>query len=86
MVTYPFTKSYHIFNCFLFLVVIVVFDLSKPETLTNTRRWFLDAMQTCGDMLPYVFLVGTKKDLLVSNLELQLTINNAKIFLGWIRL
>lgn len=45
-------------------VVIVVFDLSKPETLTNTRRWFLDAMQTCGDMLPYVFLVGTKKDLL----------------------
>ncbi|XP_044754792.1 ras-related protein Rab-36 isoform X2 [Coccinella septempunctata] len=45
-------------------VVIVVFDLSKPETLSNTRRWFFDAMQTCGDMLPYVFLVGTKKDLM----------------------
>ncbi|KAL3267722.1 hypothetical protein HHI36_006852 [Cryptolaemus montrouzieri] len=45
-------------------VVVVVFDLSKSETLSNTRKWFLDAMHTCGDMLPYVFLVGTKKDLL----------------------
>lgn len=45
-------------------VIILVFDLSNLSTLRNCRQWFLEAMSVSGSMLPYVFLVGTKKDLL----------------------
>ncbi|KAK9889640.1 hypothetical protein WA026_007016 [Henosepilachna vigintioctopunctata] len=57
-------QSYYRNSHVFIAVVIIVFDLSKPDTLLNTRKWFFDAMNTCGDMLPYVFVVGTKKDLL----------------------
>ena len=46
-----------------FVVVIVAFDLSDLESLSNSRQWCEDACQHAED--PLVFLVGTKKDLLV---------------------
>ena len=43
---------------------MVVFDLSEIESLANTKTWKIDACKNATD--PLVFLVGTKKDLVVS--------------------
>ena len=45
-------------------VVIVVFDLSDVNSLAHTPQWKEDACKCACD--PHVFLVGTKKDLVVS--------------------
>lgn len=46
-------------------MVIVVFDMSDIGSLSNVIQWKEDACQNASD--PLVFLVGTKKDLIVSN-------------------
>ena len=48
---------------FLLSVVIVTFDLSDIETLRHARKWKDDACESAID--PFVFLVGTKKDIVV---------------------
>ena len=48
---------------FLVAVVIVTFDLSDVESMNHVHKWKEDACQSAYD--PLVFLVGTKKDLLV---------------------
>lgn len=46
-------------------VVVVAFDMTRPETLLNGKRWLDEALRlNTGPVLK--FLVGTKKDLLVS--------------------
>ena len=47
----------------LLSVVIVTFDLSDIETLRHARKWKEDACESAID--PFVFLVGTKKDIVV---------------------
>ena len=49
---------------FLTSVVIVVFDLSDEGSLLSISRWMEDATKSASD--PVKFLVGTKKDIVVS--------------------
>ncbi|XP_052873612.1 ras-related protein Rab-34 [Anopheles cruzii] len=43
--------------------IVVVFDMTRPQSLTNGKRWLKEALrQNSGPVLK--FLVGTKKDLL----------------------
>ena len=44
--------------------MIVAFDLSDIDTLSHARKWRDDACEAATD--PFVFLVGTKKDIVVS--------------------
>ncbi|XP_044271690.1 ras-related protein Rab-34-like [Tribolium madens] len=45
-------------------VVMLVFDLSNIKTLANCKNWLHDALEVCKENAPFVFLVGSKKDLL----------------------
>ncbi|XP_057654803.1 ras-related protein Rab-34-like [Diorhabda carinulata] len=44
--------------------VIIVFDLTNPESLYNCQTWFKEASQTFPSKFPFLFIVGTKKDLI----------------------
>lgn len=44
---------------------MLVFDLSSIRTLANCKNWLRDALEVCNDTNPFIFLVGSKKDLLV---------------------
>jgi hypothetical protein len=54
---------------FNFSVVVIVFDMSDSKTLRNAVQWKEEARRNAGtdseDQL--LFLVGSKKDLLVSD-------------------
>ncbi|XP_072381188.1 ras-related protein Rab-34 [Diabrotica undecimpunctata] len=43
--------------------VVIVFDLTKPDTLHNCHTWLMEASQTFSAKPPYLFVVGTKRDL-----------------------
>ena len=43
---------------------MVVFDLSDIESLSHAQKWKEDACLAASD--PLVFLIGAKKDLVVS--------------------
>ncbi|XP_050302278.1 ras-related protein Rab-34-like [Anthonomus grandis grandis] len=45
-------------------VVILAFDLTNCETLSNCKKWLLEAMNANIGTDPFVFLVGSKRDLL----------------------
>ncbi|KAG5866669.1 hypothetical protein JTB14_030278 [Gonioctena quinquepunctata] len=45
-------------------VIMLVFDLIKPESLSNCQVWLKEALQSSPCRSPLIFLVGTKKDLL----------------------
>nr|XP_008532592.1 PREDICTED: ras-related protein Rab-36 [Equus przewalskii] len=45
-------------------VIITAFDLSDVQTLEHTRQWLEDALRENEPGSCFVFLVGTKKDLL----------------------
>ncbi|ETE70439.1 Ras-related protein Rab-36 [Ophiophagus hannah] len=62
---------------FTFLAVIItVFDLADIQTLDHTKRWLEDALRENHPGSSFVFLVGTKKDLL-SNAESERTERDA---------
>ncbi|CAO1328655.1 unnamed protein product [Diamesa tonsa] len=44
--------------------IVVVHDLTRPSTLKNSITWLKDALQANERNEPYLFLVGTKCDLL----------------------
>ncbi|XP_018801825.1 PREDICTED: ras-related protein Rab-34 [Bactrocera latifrons] len=43
-------------------VIIVVFDMSKPETLNSATKWLKSALAVNTLQMPLTFLVGTKSD------------------------
>ncbi|XP_058387961.1 ras-related protein Rab-36 isoform X6 [Diceros bicornis minor] len=45
-------------------VIITAFDLTDAQTLEHTRQWLADALRENEPGSCFVFLVGTKKDLL----------------------
>ncbi|XP_059531983.1 ras-related protein Rab-36 isoform X5 [Myotis daubentonii] len=45
-------------------VIITAFDLTDVQTLEHTRRWLEDALRENEPGSCFIFLVGTKKDLL----------------------
>ncbi|XP_074028491.1 ras-related protein Rab-34 [Leptinotarsa decemlineata] len=45
-------------------VIVLVFDLSNPGSLSNCEVWLNEALQTSPSKRPLLFLVGTKHDLL----------------------
>ncbi|XP_039177020.1 ras-related protein Rab-36 isoform X1 [Crotalus tigris] len=57
-------------------VIITVFDLADIQTLDHTKRWLEEALQENRPGSSFVFLVGTKKDLL-SNAESERTERDA---------
>uniref|UniRef100_A0A8C3WB74 RAB36, member RAS onco family n=1 Tax=Catagonus wagneri TaxID=51154 RepID=A0A8C3WB74_9CETA len=50
-------------------VIIVAFDLTDVQTLAHTRQWLEDALRENEPGACFLFLVGTKKDLLVSRTD-----------------
>ncbi|CAF1057330.1 unnamed protein product, partial [Brachionus calyciflorus] len=46
--------------------IIVVFDLTDKDSLYSSEKWLLDALKVVeyNQMTPFIFLIGTKKDLL----------------------
>ena len=58
-----FFKFQKFFCCFT--AVLVVFDLSDLESLIHAEKWKNDACQQMEIQNPYVFLIGTKRDLVV---------------------
>ncbi|KAG8146452.1 hypothetical protein E2320_012782 [Naja naja] len=60
-------------------VIITVFDLADIQTLDHTKRWLEDALRENHPGSSFVFLVGTKKDLLVS---LKKSVSRTKMA-GW---
>ncbi|XP_023678823.2 ras-related protein Rab-36 isoform X1 [Paramormyrops kingsleyae] len=57
-------------------VIITVFDMADIKTLEHTRQWLEEAMEENEPGMCFVFLVGTKRDLL-SPAECQRTENDA---------
>lgn len=47
-----------------FRLIITAFDLTDVQTLEHTRQWLEDALRENEPGSCFVFLVGTKKDLL----------------------
>ena len=47
--------------------IILTFSLIDHETLLNTKKWLKDVLDVfkADEKLPFIFLLGTKKDLLV---------------------
>ncbi|XP_048199480.1 ras-related protein Rab-36 [Perognathus longimembris pacificus] len=45
-------------------VIITTFDLTDVQTLEHTRQWLADALRENEEGACFIFLVGTKKDLL----------------------
>uniref|UniRef100_A0A8C3XC90 Ras-related protein Rab-36 n=1 Tax=Cyanoderma ruficeps TaxID=181631 RepID=A0A8C3XC90_9PASS len=50
-------------------VIITVFDLADIQTLDHTKQWLEDALRENEPDSSFIFLVGTKKDLVVSKLS-----------------
>lgn len=45
-------------------VIVVTFDMTRPSTLVNAKKWMREALSANIKTDPIRFLVGTKKDLL----------------------
>ena len=58
-----FFKFQKFFCCFT--AVLVVFDLQSLESLIHAEKWKNDACKEMEIQNPYVFLIGTKRDLVV---------------------
>lgn len=52
-------------------VIAVVFDMTRAESLMNARRW-MDEVMRHNHPGTLKFLVGTKKDLLVGHLNVNI--------------
>lgn len=48
------------------LAILVVFDFTKTETLYNCKTWLNEALTASSSLCPFIFLVGTKLDLMVN--------------------
>ncbi|CAH0556020.1 unnamed protein product [Brassicogethes aeneus] len=44
--------------------ILIVFDLTDMNTLNNCKTWLREAVDACTTTTPFIFLVGTKKDLI----------------------
>jgi small GTP-binding protein len=49
-------------------VVILAYDITNEETLEKTKSWLQEAREFCTSTF-YIFLVSTKKDLIVDDVE-----------------
>ena len=48
-------------------VIVGVFDMTELTTLNSAERWINEALQTTAVDHPLIFLVGTKRDLIVNS-------------------
>lgn len=46
-------------------VIVGVFDMTETNTLVSAERWINEALQITAVDNPLIFLVGTKRDLIV---------------------
>lgn len=56
---------------FFILAVMVVFDVTNVVTLAHTAQWLEEAREANINSCPLVFLVGTKRDLMVRRSSLS---------------
>lgn len=49
----------------IFTVIIMVFDFRNTESLMNIDKWLDEALSVQESDTPYLFLVGSKMDLMV---------------------
>ncbi|XP_072455713.1 ras-related protein Rab-36 isoform X9 [Notamacropus eugenii] len=59
-------------------VIITAFDLADIQTLGHTRQWLADAQRENEPGSSFVFLVGTKKDLLPPRLRIPKLIHSCQ--------
>lgn len=45
--------------------IIAVFDMNDLDTLKSAERWVNEALQTTANDNPLIYLVGSKRDLIV---------------------
>uniref|UniRef100_A0A8C0G456 Ras-related protein Rab-36 n=1 Tax=Chelonoidis abingdonii TaxID=106734 RepID=A0A8C0G456_CHEAB len=60
-------------------VIITVFDLADIQTLEHTKQWLEDALRENEPGSSFIFLVGTKKDLVVSRTKAKKAIIEKQI-------
>lgn len=48
-----------------FSAIVTVFDLQNLKSLENAEQWLGEALSVHVSQIPYLFLVGSKMDLLV---------------------
>ncbi|XP_055626016.1 ras-related protein Rab-34 isoform X2 [Toxorhynchites rutilus septentrionalis] len=60
-------------------VIVTVFDMSRPETLMNARRWLDEAMKLNSEQNVQKFLVGTKMDLLDESTMMETQIEATRV-------
>ncbi|KAJ8967754.1 hypothetical protein NQ314_002635, partial [Rhamnusium bicolor] len=49
--------------CYI-LVIVVVFDLNNMDSLSHSKTWLHEALSSSSSTCPFIFLVGSKLDLL----------------------
>lgn len=47
------------------LAILIVFDFTKIETLHHCRSWLSEVLKVSSSQCPFIFLVGTKLDMMV---------------------
>jgi GTPase SAR1 family protein len=52
--------------------IVAVFDLNDIDTLKSAERWVNEALQTTAVDNPLIFLVGSKRDLIVNKIFIEL--------------
>jgi hypothetical protein len=53
-------------------VIVGVFDMNNLDTLKSAERWINEALEITAIDNPLIFLVGSKQDLIVNEIFLQL--------------
>ncbi|NVM35710.1 MAG: GTP-binding protein [Candidatus Lokiarchaeota archaeon] len=68
--------------------IFIVFDLTRPETLTNVSKWFSDVVEQVKDRTEELtgYIIGNKKDLIESRMISSETADQlaSKLELGFI--
>ncbi|KAJ8950429.1 hypothetical protein NQ318_003705 [Aromia moschata] len=60
-------------------VIIVVFDLTSLQSLHHCQTWLREALTASHSMCPFIFLVGSKRDLLKKYAYRNVEINAIKV-------
>lgn len=85
LITGPLTVCNHFSNNNIhnsnFVAIIVVFDFTNISTLSHCKQWLKEALNASGNEDPFIFLVGTKKDLVVGIKSVVLIIIHRNVIL-----
>lgn len=61
------------------LVLLIVFDLTRFDSLINCQKWTQEALAANHGHQPFIFLIGAKRDLLVNHSKQQYSLTRFTI-------